>query len=157
MTVDLGQMDRTMHSLTIGAVKGMSYERTQRELEGLREYEDQFKIEIAGRGEEFPEWVEVHIKFNIDFVDATEQRDAPFDRPFFNYGAYIEQGGPVGIQACVTRWDVNDRNETTGCMLAVGAVATDVARSFSGELHARFQGYGAPTEAYGDPTQYDTE
>lgn len=155
MTVDFGRLDRTYRHLTIGQVNGMSSRRLQRELEGLREFEDQFKIEIAGRGEEFPVWTEVHLKFNIDFVDATGQRDSPFDRPHFTYGAIIESGGPIGLDACVTRWDVDDRNQTTGCMLSIGARATDFARKFRGELHARFQGYGAPTEAYGDPTNYD--
>jgi hypothetical protein len=157
MSVDFGQMERTMRSLTIGGVRRASHRAMPRELEGLREYEDQFKIGVSGRGEEFPAWTEAHLKFNIDFVDATGQRDAPFDRPHFTYGVYIEEGGPVGLIACITRWDINGRNETTGCMIAVGAVATDYARTFRGELHARFQGYGAPTEQYGDPTQHDQD
>lgn len=157
MTVRLGQMDRTMKALKLGGIKHMNQRAMQRALEGLQEYEDQFKIEVSGDAEEFPAWSETHLKFNIDFVDATGQRDAPFDRPHFTYGTYIEEGGPVGIIACVTRWDINDRGETTGCMIAVGAVATDYARTFRGELHARFQGYGAPTEQYGDPTQYDID
>lgn len=144
-----------MTGLMIGTVKRMDSARAQRQLEGLQEYEERFAIDISGRGEEFPEWDEVHIKFGIDYVDATGQRDSWIVRPHFTYGAYIGHGGPVGIMACVTRWDINDRNETTGCMLSMGAVATDVARKFRGEVHACFQGYGAPTESYGDLTQFD--
>jgi hypothetical protein len=154
---DTGMLDRSLQSLTIGLPKGQSYRKTQQQLEGLQEFEDQFKIAISGRGEEFPAWQEVHVNFNITFVDATGQRDAPFDQPHFTYGVYISDGGPVGVLACVTRWDVNRRNEITGCMLGIGAVATDHARTFRGELHARFQGYGAPVEAYGDETQYDQD
>jgi hypothetical protein len=152
---DTGRLDRSIQALTLGRVRGESEAKRQRQLEGLAEREDQFSIAVTGRGEEFPAWTETHINFNVTFVDATGQRDVPFDRPHFTYGVYIEDGGPVGLLACVTRWDVNTRNEVTGCMLSIGAVATDYARTFRGELHARFQGYGAPVEAYGDETQYD--
>lgn len=152
---DTGLLDRSMRALHIGTVQGASQRRMQRELEGLAERQDQFLVPVVGRGEEFPVWSEVHINFNITFVDATGQRDVPFDRPLMTYGAVVEEGGPVGLLACVTRWDTNRRNEVTGCMLSIGAVATDHARSFRGELHVSFEGYGAPTEAYGDSTQYD--
>jgi hypothetical protein len=155
MSVDFGRLDRTFKALNIGQVKGAAQRQRQRDLEGLLEYEDQFKIGVSGRGEEFPEWTSVRLKFNINFVDATAQRDMPYDRPHFTYGVFIERGGPVGLMACVTEWWTNNRNETLGCTLAIGAVATDVARTFQGELHARFQGYGAPVEQYGDPTQFD--
>lgn len=155
--VDFGQMDRTFRGMTIGAVKAQNRAKAQRELEGLDEREDQFKIEVAGRGEEFPSWTQVHLNFTVEFIDADGQRDSDFDRPHFTYGVEITNGGPVGLIACVLRWDVGKKNQTTGCVLGIGAVATDVARKFSGSLHARFQGYGAPAEAYGDPSQYDVE
>lgn len=157
MTVDLGRTDRTMRSLTIGNVKGQGERARQRALEGLSEREEQFKISVAGLGSEFPSWSEVHLTFNIEFIDGSGQRDSAFDRPHFTYGVEIEQGGPVGLVACVTRWDIGKSNQTLGCMLAIGAVATDWNRKFRGALHARFQGYGAPAEVYGDPSQYDIE
>jgi hypothetical protein len=155
--VEEGAMRRAAKGLTLGTIKRANDRKLQREFEGLMEREEQFQIDIFGRGEEFPSWTEVHLRFGLNFVDATGQRDSWLVRPQFTYGAFISRGGPVGILACITRWDVNQRRETTGCMLAIGAVASDFARSFTGELHATFQGYAAPSEAYGDPGQYDNE
>lgn len=158
MSVDEGRLERAFRGLLIGTVQRVEQAKRQRGLEGLAEREERYAIQVSGRGEEFPSWHEVHVRFGIEFVDATGQRDSWLTRPHFTYGATVEVGGPVGLHACVTRWDVTDRNEVTGCMLAIGAVATDVARKFRGELHACFQGYGAPAErVYGDVTQYDTE
>ena len=92
--VELGQTERTMRGLTIGRVQGQNARKVQDELEGLLEREDQFKIEVAGRAEEFPIWTEVHIVFNVEFIDPTGQREADFDRPFVTYGSYIERGRP---------------------------------------------------------------
>lgn len=149
---ETGQLERAIRSLTIGTVKAMDSRKVQRRLEGLTEREEEYQIEVSGRGEEFPSWSEVHIQFENVYVDATGQRDSDLIRPHFYYGAYVPVGGPIGLMACVTRWDVNSRNETTGCMLSIGAVATDVARKFRGELHAVFHGYGAPQDVYGDLT-----
>lgn len=151
----LGGVRDSIDALQIGTVRGINARQRQRELEGLMEREDQFAIEVSGRGEEFPSWTTVTLNFDVHFVDATGQRDADFDRPIFSYGAYIPVGGPVGLLACVTRWDIGKQNETTGCQLAIGAVATDQARKFRGEIHAVFQGYGAPKDAYGDGANQD--
>lgn len=153
---DAQKLANSMKALTIGIVRGIEAKQAQRDLEGLQEYEEQFKIDINGRAEEFPVWSETDLAFGIDFVDASGQRDAPYDRPHFTYGCFIEEGGPVGILACVMAWDVNEKEETIGCTLGIGAVASDRGRSFSGELHARFQGYGAPADSYGDMSQVDT-
>lgn len=150
------KLARSMKALTIGVVRGVDQAKAQRELEGLAEYEEQFKIDISGRAEEFPIWSQTDLKFGVDFVDASGQRDSPYDRPHFTYGCYVEEGPPVGVLACVIRWDVNDKEETIGCRIAIGAVASDRSRNFKGELHARFQGYGAPTDSYGDLSQGDS-
>lgn len=155
--VPFGQLDRSMRALTIGNVKGQDQRKLQRTLEGLEEREEQFKIAVAGLGSEFPSWSEVHLTFGVEFIDGSGQRNSPFDKPHFTYGVEIEQGGPIGLVACITRWDVGKSNQTIGCMLSIGAVATDRNRKFRGSLHARFQGYGAPAEVYGDPSQYDVE
>lgn len=158
MPVDFGQLDRTMRGLTIGQARGMSERAKARTLEGLQEYEDQFKIDISGTtGVGETTWDSRQIYFNVEFVDATAQRETPYDRPHFTYGAYVEVGSPIGIVAMVSRWTVERRNETIGCVLAIGVLPTDEPRRFRGEVHARFQGYGAPAEAYGDVNQYDVD
>lgn len=147
----LDKLGESMKSLTIGVVRGIEGRRLENALEGLREIEHQVKLEIDGRGEEFPVWSEVEVAFDVDFVQASGQRDSPYDRPHFTYGAVITKGGPVGIHCCVLEWKITDREEIVGATVAVGAAATDVARRFHGEVHLRFQGYGAPADSYGDP------
>lgn len=150
MGIQTGKLQSAMRGLTIGTVRAMDRKKKDRLIEGLAEREEQFKIEVSGRGEEFPVWAKVNIKFANVFVDGTGQRDSEFDRPFYSYGYVVPVGGPVGIDACVTDWNVNDRGETTGCVMWVGARATDVSRKFRAEVHAVFQGYGMPPDPYGD-------
>lgn len=148
--VPTGRTSRLASDLSVGLIKSINDRNVQKQLEGLQEFEEQFQIEISGRAEEFPVWTTAQLAFSINYVDATGQRDTPFDRPHFTYGAFIESTDPIGILACVTSWITNDRNETRGCELAIGAVATDLSKKFRGQLHATFQGYGAPLDVFGD-------
>lgn len=158
MAVDTGQTARAVRGLTLGVMKAADRAREQRELEGLADVEENIKIDVAGRAEEFAAWTRLAIDFETVFIDASGQRDTEFDRPHFTYGAAITKGGPVGLLACVTDWEVNERDEVTGCIIAISAIATDTSRTFQGELHAKFQGYGAPADAYGGwPEQMDSE
>lgn len=153
---EMRQIEDSMNSMTIGAVRSIEGARAQRALEGLAEREEQMKIAVSGQAEEFNSWTTVEIEFETVFVDATGQRDSDFTRPHFYYGSYVPVGGPVGLVACVTEWKTSDRNETWGCNLAIGCQASDVARKFQGELHAVFQGYGVPADIY-DMTNFDVE
>lgn len=156
--VNSGGTARAVRGLTLGVMKAASRAKEQRELEGLAEIEEQIKVDVSGSAQEFPAWTQLRLEFDSVFIDASGQRDTEFDRPHFTYGAVVEKGGPTGLLACVTSWEVNDRDEVTGCILAVSAVSTDSARRFQGELHARFQGYGMPADAYGGmPEQLDQE
>lgn len=143
-----------MQGLTIGVAKSTADYIKQKDLEALQEVDEQFQIEIEGRAEEFPIWDQVKLKFNTRFIDATGQRPSPFDKPHFTYGAEVNTDTthkPVGVMACVTEWNVNDRGETVGCTVSVGAVATDLSTKFKGWVHCTFQGWGAaPESIYGD-------
>lgn len=152
---DLDRLDRTLNSITIGAIRSIEQRKVQQQLEALTEREEHILVDVEGRAEEFPSWQEVDLDFDVTFVNGSGMRDSDILRPVFTFGTYIPQGGPVGLLACVTKWKVNDRDETHGCVLAVGAVATDVATRFRGELHAVFSGYGAPTDVYGDLEAYE--
>lgn len=144
------RLQQATKGLTIGVVQAMDRFFTEKALEALREVDEQFKIAISGRAEEFPVWDQVDIKFGTTFVDATGQRDSPFDRPHFTYGAEITSGKPVGVMATVMKWKVNEKAETIAARVAVGVVATDLSTKFEGLVHLTFQGYGAPVDVYGD-------
>jgi len=150
MGIQTGQLENAMRGLTIGTVRALDNKKKDRLIEGLAEREEQFKIEVNGRAEEFPVWTKVEINFRNVFVDGTGQRDSDFDRPTYTFGYVVPVGGPVGMDACITAWNVNDRGETVGCVMWLGARATDVPRKFKAEVHAVFQGYGMPPDPYGE-------
>lgn len=143
-----GQRDfeGALEGITIGVVTDLEKFRKLREVDGLIEAFEQLRVEFSGRAEEFASWTEVEVDFVQHFVDATGQRESPFDTPHFSYGAELETPTPVGVLATVMAWHKNDRNEVVGARLSIGILATDRAARVRGQLHLTFQGYGyAPT------------
>ncbi len=138
------RLDAAMRGLTIGVVKGVEERRRRIERDGLRERDEQIRIPISGRAEEFASWSTVEVEFETNWVDATGQRDSPFVTPHFTYGSYLTKGPDVVVVANVVGWNVNDRNETVGATIRVGALGTDTPQEFRGELHATFSGFGQP-------------
>lgn len=141
---DLNRLERAMGGLTIGVVLDERGYQERVQQDGLIEREEQLHIGINGRAEEFAVWDTVKVRFSTIFADATGQRDSPFDRPHFTYGARITTKDPVGVVAAVMDWITTDRNETVGATIAIGVLATDKSVKFKGMLHATFQGYGQP-------------
>lgn len=151
----LGQVERSMSSLTLGTVKKIEERRKQIALEGVIERDEVFKIAVSGVAETLLAWQEVEVKFGTTFIDVSGQRDFPFDRPIFTYGHRITSPHPVGLTACVMEWMKNDEG-TTGCLMAIGVLPGDDPnnpRSFKGELHAVFTGYGMPVDVYDAESQ----
>jgi hypothetical protein len=135
-----------LEGITIGVVTDLEEFRKLRQVDGLIESYEQLRVEFSGRAEEFASWTEVDLDFVQNFVDATGQRESPFDTPQFSYGAEIETPTPVGVLATVMSWRKNERNEVVGAKLAIGVLTTDRAAKVRGLLHLTFQGYGyAPT------------
>src|SRR5688500_15050978 len=106
-------LQRSINALHIGRVHAAGELQHQSTLEGIQEWEDQFKVDVGERAEEFPIWGLTETKFNIDFINAVGQRDLPFERPHFTYGAYVEQGGSIGLLACVTAWQTDGNDSPT--------------------------------------------
>lgn len=154
-SIEIGQVERMVHGLTLGLIKDIQFREKQTQVEGISEREEQFQIKVTGRGEEFPSWDEVTVWFETVFIDGRGQRDSDFIHPQFYFGTEMVEGGPVGLLACITEWKMSDKNETIGCKLGIGAVSTDVARKFSGLLHATFQGFGCPGNCYGSAAELD--
>lgn len=145
------QFESALQGITIGVVKDQEDLRALKEADGLIEVEEQVHLEFGGLAEEFSIWSEVDVVFSMNFVDATGQRDSPFDRPHFTFGAVLSTPDPVAVHVVVLGWRTNDRNETVGATVAIGVLATDRAVKVRGEVHMTFQGFGyAPTETPDD-------
>ena len=139
-----------MKSLRIGAVRDMQAIQKKAIEDGLIERVEQFQIAVAGVAQEFFAWKEVDITFSTIFVDATGQRDSPFDRPHISVGAELYTPVPVNVTGVVMSWRTNDRNETLGCKVAIGVSSTDNATKFKGSVHLSFQGFGQPMNSFTD-------
>lgn len=130
-----------MKGLTIGVVRDQQDFENQIKVDGLQEQEQQFWIEVAGRAEEFASWAIKEIEFEQHYVDATGQRDSPFDRPHFTFGGVLDSPDPVALFATVMEYVTNDRNETVGAKVAIGISSTDKSTNVKGRVNLTFQGY----------------
>lgn len=146
----LQKLEQSLAQLRIGAVRDMQKLQAHAVADGLIERDEQFRVAVSGVAEEFFSWQEVDLVFSTVFVDATGQRDSPFDRPHISAGAELYTPVPVAIQATVMSWKVTDRNETTGATVAIGVASTDQATKFKGAVHLTFQGFGQPVNTFQD-------
>jgi hypothetical protein len=144
------RLERAMKGLTIGVVQDMQDWERIRATDALKEIEQQFWVEFSGRAEEFAAWSYREIEFEQHYVDATGQRDSPFDRPHFTYGAVIDTPTPVGVLAVVMEYRANERNETIGAKVAIGILATDRSVNVRGRVNLTFQGYGQAPSGLAD-------
>lgn len=139
-----------MKGLTIGTVEGLREAERKFKVDGLQEVEEQIWVEFAGRAEEFAAWTTTDLQFSQHFVDATGNRDSPFDRPHFTYGVVLDSQTPVGVLAAVMHYLTNERNETIGATVAIGIVSTDQSVNVKGRVNLTFQGYGQEPSGLAD-------
>ena len=144
MTVQTHQLKRSMRALTLGTVR--SFEEANRDSpHKLQELDQQFQLPIQGEAGTIVSWSEIAVNFKAYVVDAREQRDVPYVRPLFTYGAVIESTTPVCISACIVKWNGTEEDGFIGATVAVGVYSpgTEEAITFRGYLHLCFSGYGA--------------
>lgn len=146
--LEVNQLENALTGITIGTIKNLQRAEEQAEKDGLREREEQFQITVSGTAEEFAGWQTAEIRFGTAFVDATGNRDSELTQPHFTYGAKLDTPIPVGLVAVVMEWVTTERNETIGCVIAIGVLSTDQATRFKGAIHATFQGFGQPILTY---------
>lgn len=146
----LQALDRSFKAIRIGAVRDVDKLRARALADGLIERDEQFHLMVSGVAQEFYAWQQKDLAFSTVFVDATGQRDSPFDRPHISVGSELYTPTPVSIVATVMSWKTNERNETLGCRVAVGIQSTDLPTKFKGALHLTFQGFGQPANTFDD-------
>ncbi len=140
------RLGKALEGITIGVVNDLQDFEKLRQRDGLREIEQQFWLEFGGRAEEFAVWQYAQLDFGEFFVDATGNRDSPFDKPHFTYGYVLDSVTPVGVFATVMNYRTNQRNEVVGAKVAIGIASTDQSVKVRGRVNLTFQGYGqAPT------------
>lgn len=142
-----GAVSRAVRGITVDAITSLDKKRQQLGFDSLGELEQQFQLAIEGTAAQTIAWEEREIKFNVEFYDATEQRDSSFTVPHVTYGAVITSDDPVMISVCVREWNERSDRAIVGATVAVGATNPGGSQvDFEGYVHITFQGYGAPTE-----------
>lgn len=141
---------RAMKGLTIGTVEGLNKAEREFRVNGLQEVEEQVWVDFGGRAEEFAAWATTDVLFAQHFVDATGQRDSPFDVPHFTYGSVIQSPTPVAVFAAVMHYRKNERNETVGATIAIGVLSSDQSVNVKGRVNLTFQGFGQEPSGLAD-------
>jgi hypothetical protein len=144
------RIEKAMKGLTIGTVEGLREAERDFKVDGLQEVEEQVWLDFGGRAEEFAAWATKDIEFSQHFVDATGNRDSPFDRPHFTYGVVLDSPTPVGVLVAVMYYRTNERNETIGATVAIGIASTDQSVNVKGRVNLTFQGYGQEPSGLAD-------
>jgi hypothetical protein len=144
------RIEKAMKGLTIGTVQGLKEAERKFKTDGLQEVEEQIWVEFGGRAEEFAIWATKDLEFSQHFVDATGNRDSPFERPHFTYGVVLDSATPVGVLVAVMHYRTNERNETVGATVALGIVSTDQSVNVKGRVNLTFQGYGQEPNGLAD-------
>lgn len=155
-TVRVGAVARAARSLSIEGTRALDAKRAALGYDQLQELDQQVQVEISGTAAEVASSVVGQVKFDVGFVDATEQRWSAYTVPHFTYGVTILQlgdmkdGSPaIGVPqvtAAVLAWVERPGPVIIGAKLAVTAAfpgLKDESIQFSGYLHCNFQGYGA--------------
>lgn len=116
----------------------------------LEEREQQLQIEVSGTATPTPGSTSLDLAFDLSFSTANGRRDSHLPRPHVSFGfeqtsIADESGNPTDVAvilaASVVRWTFNG-NEVVGAKVAISALAP-VNVSFTGIVHATFQGLGA--------------
>lgn len=148
--LSVNPLEKALRGITIGTIKNLKEAEQRAADDGLQEREEQFQIAVSGVAQEFFDWQTVEVRFGTAFVDATGNRDSELTQPHVSTGSVLETSVPVGLLATVMSWITTERNETIGCVLAIGVCATDQPTKFRGALHATFQGFGQPILTFGE-------
>lgn len=162
-----GAVSRAVRGLTVEPAQALDKRREQIGVDALSERDQQIRLPIDGRATENLTWGEIDIDFDLEFYNATEQRDVPYTLPHFTYGVVIPEGEPVLVFVAVRSWKQREDDDTvSGCRVAVGIMDPNffgtvdgnvppqdrpvIGTPFAGWIDLNFQGYGALAESGAD-------
>lgn len=149
---EIHRITRSLQKLHHGDAVAMERRRAELGWDELQEIEQQFQIPIEGSvGSGSPINLLTGFGFDVEFFDATEQRDSPFTVPHFTYGVVLDAEAAdamVCVHACVSGWDIDEsRNAVVGANVNITIFTVGFGGAFEGYVHAVFQGFGARIES----------
>lgn len=121
-------------------------------LDELGEIEQQIQVAITGEAAGNIAWATVDVTFDVEFLDATDQRYSNLTTPLFTFGYELTTAEPVVISGCVLLWATDDRGVVTGATVAIGAHNPGpTTTAYTGVAHLKFEGYGNTPNEPSDP------
>lgn len=122
-------------------------------LDALGEIEQQFQIAISGTATTTIGWESVDLTFDVEFLDATDQRYSNLTVPHVKQGQAVTSITPVVVTLNVGEWTRDDRDVIVGCVLDVGVSAGPggTPAVYTGYAHLTLQGYGSVPNEPADP------
>lgn len=150
-SVRTGALSRSIAALAFGNVERFYEDQRTRARESLAEYMQQFQVPVSGTLGGSIGWANLNVDFDVPMLRSPASRHAPFDKPTFTYGVYLQTGVDGIIVANVRKW-VEDERSVNGALLRVGAYVPGAASetAFKATLHLTFQGLGAPIDDESD-------
>lgn len=143
--VNTHALSRSLRALSIGAIKSFDDATRQYQRDSLGELDHQFQVPISGEAGGVAAWQQLEVHFFAPLIDGRGERQSDYADPHFTYGSTITKGPPVGVLCNVRRWLEAD-GIYSGAVVEIGVFrpgATD-SKTFAGEVHLNFQGYGLP-------------
>lgn len=144
-------MSITLGAITRSVVRGDPLP-VDTSLDELGEIEQQIQVAITGEAAATIAWATVDVTFDVEFLDATDQRYSNLTEPQFTHGTVLTTTEPVVISACVVLWSRDDRGVIVGATVAIGAHNPGATTGYTGTAHLTFQGYGSIPNEPADPT-----
>lgn len=119
-------------------------------LDAFGEIEQMIQIEVSGTATAAIVWTTVDVTFDVDFLDANDQRYSNLEEPHFTFGS--KSAGNVMLAARVAEYAVDDRGVIAGATIAVGAVNPGGSSiDYEGRVDLSFQGWGCLASEPADP------
>jgi hypothetical protein len=160
MSVRTGAVARVSRSMAMEPAQALDAKRAQLGYDQLQEVDQQLQIEISGSATAVATSVTGPVKFDIGFVDATEQRYSAYTVPLFTSGVALLSVGTMAdgseppaipmVTVAVREWRERPGPVINGCVVTVTAAIPGLppqeSIDFSGYVHINAQGYGALEE-----------
>ena len=165
MAIAHNDLQRSLANMTVHFHRAVEQRKHQADRYKICEREQQFQIEISGKGEIAPVEKQMTIPFDVFFIgDAGNQRAGTLSPPQLRTGWEFSKR-PTGLVvfAHVDSWTFDDALNYSGCLMTAGAhivaplstatdptdptfnrptIPPDTDTGFVGVLHVSFQGFG---------------
>jgi hypothetical protein len=144
--MSISSADGYNRAVSIEHVQALEERRERLGFDLLQELEQQFQIVISGSAGTTLAWTSRTLEFDVEFINAVNQRYSNLTEPHFYYGVKVAQ--LVLVTVNVSSYVIDDRDIITGANINIGVVApgTAFAVAFGGRVDLTFQGFGAPVE-----------